>query len=95
MLGADVRCCLHTFRLKEVYGRINQEQPVSAVYGHEVCLNVAVSRRSSLCVQNAKFWVLTHLIVLEIEGKRPLRRRRRRWEDNIKIDVQEVGWGVD
>jgi hypothetical protein len=25
------------------------------------------------------------------EGKRPLRRPRRRWEDNIKMDVQEVG----
>ena len=26
------------------------------------------------------------------EGKRPLGRPRRRWEDNIKIDLQEVGW---
>jgi hypothetical protein len=25
------------------------------------------------------------------EGKRPLVRPRRRWEDNIKIDFQEVG----
>jgi len=25
------------------------------------------------------------------EGKRPLVRPRRRWEDNIKMDVQEVG----
>ena len=24
------------------------------------------------------------------EGKRPLGRRRRRWEDNIKMDLQEV-----
>jgi hypothetical protein len=29
------------------------------------------------------------------EGKRPLGRRRRRWGDNIKIDFQEVGWGID
>jgi hypothetical protein len=30
------------------------------------------------------------------EGKRPLRRLRRRWEDNIKMDLQEVGcWGMD
>ena len=30
------------------------------------------------------------------EGKRPLGRRRRRWEDNIKMDLQEVGWvGMD
>jgi hypothetical protein len=27
------------------------------------------------------------------EGKRPLGRRRRRWEDNIKMDLQEVGCG--
>ena len=27
------------------------------------------------------------------EGKRPLERRRRRWEDNIKMDLQEVGCG--
>ena len=28
------------------------------------------------------------------EGKRPLGRLRRRWEDNIKMDLEEVGWGV-
>ena len=27
------------------------------------------------------------------EGKRPLGRSRRRWEDNIKMDLQEVGCG--
>jgi hypothetical protein len=26
------------------------------------------------------------------EGRRPLGRPRRRWEDNIKMDLQEVGW---
>jgi hypothetical protein len=25
------------------------------------------------------------------EGKRPLGRPRRRWEDNIKIDIKEIG----
>jgi hypothetical protein len=28
------------------------------------------------------------------EGKRPLGRPRRRWEDNIKMDLQEVGVGL-
>ena len=28
------------------------------------------------------------------DGKRPLGRSRRRWEDNIKMDLQEVGCGV-
>jgi hypothetical protein len=27
------------------------------------------------------------------EGKRPLGRPRRRWVDNIRMDVGEVGWG--
>jgi hypothetical protein len=26
------------------------------------------------------------------EGKRPLGRPRRRWVDNIKIDLKEIGW---
>jgi hypothetical protein len=30
------------------------------------------------------------------EGKRPLGRTRRRWVDNIKIDLREKGWdGMD
>ena len=28
------------------------------------------------------------------EGKRPLERPRLRWEDNIKMDLQEVGRGL-
>jgi hypothetical protein len=27
------------------------------------------------------------------EGKRPLGRPRCRWEDNIKIDLRDIGWG--
>jgi hypothetical protein len=27
------------------------------------------------------------------EGKRPLGRPRRRWVDNIKMDLLEIGWG--
>jgi hypothetical protein len=27
------------------------------------------------------------------EGKRPLGRPRRRWVDNIRMDLREVGWG--
>jgi hypothetical protein len=26
-------------------------------------------------------------------GKRPLGRPRHRWEDNIKVDLREIGWG--
>jgi hypothetical protein len=27
------------------------------------------------------------------EGKRPLGRPRRRWEDGIRTDLREIGWG--
>jgi len=30
----------------------------------------------------------------KLEGKRPLGKPRRRWEDNIKMDVTELGWGT-
>jgi len=39
---------------------------------------------------------LYRVLVGKPEGKRPLTRPRRRWEDNIKMDLQEVGcWGKD
>jgi hypothetical protein len=33
------------------------------------------------------------VLVVKSEGKRPLGRPRRGWEDNIKMDLQEVGCG--
>jgi hypothetical protein len=36
------------------------------------------------------------ILVGKPEGERPLRRSRRRWVDNIKIDLIEKGWdGLD
>ena len=34
------------------------------------------------------------VLVGKPEGKRPFGRPRRRWDDNIKIDIQKVGWGA-
>jgi hypothetical protein len=28
------------------------------------------------------------------EGRRPLGRPRRRWENGIRMDLEEIGWGV-
>jgi transposase len=33
------------------------------------------------------------ILVGNPEGKRPIGRPRRRWEDNIKMDLREIGWG--
>jgi hypothetical protein len=36
------------------------------------------------------------ILVGKPEGKKPLRRPRRRWVDNIKMDLKEIGWsGMD
>jgi hypothetical protein len=36
------------------------------------------------------------ILVEKPEGKRPLRSPRRRWVDNIKTDLREIGWdGMD
>jgi hypothetical protein len=32
------------------------------------------------------------MLVGKPEGKRPVRRPRRRWVNNIKMDLREIGW---
>jgi hypothetical protein len=32
------------------------------------------------------------ILVGNPEGKRPVRRSTLRWEDNIKMDLREIGW---
>jgi hypothetical protein len=34
------------------------------------------------------------VLVGKPEGRRPLGRPRSRWEDNIKMDLRDVGWGA-
>jgi hypothetical protein len=34
------------------------------------------------------------MLVGKPEGKRPLARPRRRWENNIGTDLREIGWEV-
>jgi hypothetical protein len=39
-----------------------------------------------------EMWGAHSALMGKPEGRRPLGRRRRRWEDNIKMDLREVGW---
>jgi len=43
------------------------------------------------CVRDSR--VVYRILVRKPEGERPLGRQRRRWEVNIKMDLQEVGCG--
>jgi hypothetical protein len=57
------------------------------------------SRRMRLAGQIARIMEKRNeyrILVGNPEGKRPLRRPRRRWVDNIKMDLREIGWdGMD
>jgi len=50
---------------------------------------VYVLNRKRCKAQLPSHWVL----VGRPEKKKPLARPRHRWEDNIQMDLQEVGWG--
>jgi hypothetical protein len=59
-----------------------------------------INLRNMKCAGNiAHIWEQRHayrILVGEPEGKRPLGRPRRRWVDNIKMDLKEIGWsGMD
>jgi hypothetical protein len=38
-------------------------------------------------------WNVYRVLMGNPEGKRPLGRPRRRWEDGNKMDLREIGWG--
>jgi hypothetical protein len=45
------------------------------------------------CSTNGEMRNAYRLLVGKPEGKRPVGRPRRRWVDNIRVDLGEVGWG--
>ena len=59
-------------------------------------MRVVKSRRMRLAGHVARMGEdrgVQRVLVAKPEGKRPLGRPRCRWEDNIKMDLQEVGGG--
>jgi hypothetical protein len=38
-------------------------------------------------------WNSYRILMGKPEGKRPLGRPRYKWEDNMKMDLREIGWG--
>jgi hypothetical protein len=72
---------LHSEELKELYSLPNN-------------VRVVKSRRMRWARLVAHMWKergVHRVLVGKPEGRRPLGRSRRRWEDNTKIDVQKVG----
>jgi hypothetical protein len=46
------------------------------------------------CSTNGENSNACRLLVGKAEGKTPLGRQRRRWMDNIKMNLGEIGWGL-
>jgi hypothetical protein len=56
---------------------------------------IPIKSRAEWAGHAARMREKTHayrVLVGRREGKRPLGRPRRRWEDNIKLDLEEVRW---
>jgi hypothetical protein len=74
---------LHNEELKDLYSSPNIVRVIKSRRmrwaGHVACMGEG---RGSY-----------RILVGRPEGRRPLGRLWRRWEDNIKMDLQEVGWG--
>jgi hypothetical protein len=75
--------------------RLHSEE-LNDLYSSPNIIQVIKSRRMSWAghvahkgEERGAYWIL----VGRPEGRRPLGRARRRWEDNIKTNLQEVGWG--
>ena len=68
------------------------QPPIQCVMGEGGDLLSVVKRPR--CEDGKLFQLGVHRVLVgKPEGKRPMGRPRRRWEDNIKTDLQEVGGG--
>jgi hypothetical protein len=77
--------------------RLHNEE-LNDLYSSPNIIRVIKSRRMRWAGHVARMGektVANRILVGKPEGRRPLGRPRRRWEDNIKMDLQAVGWGMN
>jgi hypothetical protein len=87
----------HLGRRDEVTGewRRLHNKELCALYSSPNIIRVIKSRRLRWAGHVARMGerrVAYRALVGKPEGRRPLGRSRHRWEDNIKMDLREVGW---
>jgi hypothetical protein len=75
--------------------RLHNEE-LNDLYSSPNIIRVIKSRRLRWAGHVARMWEgrgAYRILVGRPEGRRPLGRPRRRWENNIKMDIWEMGWG--
>jgi hypothetical protein len=60
---------------------------------NDLCDQIEQNEMGGACGTYGEDSVAYRILVGIPEGRRPLGRPRHRWEDNIKMDLREVGWG--
>jgi hypothetical protein len=72
------------------YLQLRELIPTAGTYIHNY---LQLKEMDGPCSTNGEKRNAYRLLVRKPEGKRPLGRPRRRWVDNIRMDLGEVGWG--
>ena len=91
-------CILHAWKIfmhVYVYMRLHNEE-LNDLYSSPNIVRVIKSRRMRWAGHVARMGeesAVYRVLVGKPEGRRPLGRPRRRWVDNIRMDLQEVGCG--
>jgi hypothetical protein len=78
-----------------IYNKPCTSEELHNLYSSPSIIRIIKSRRMRWAGQVARMGEKRNayrILVGKPEGKRPLGRPRRRWEDIIKMDLREIGW---
>jgi hypothetical protein len=86
---------VHTFKPYFLRCLRPNNEELHNVYSSPSIIRVIKSRRMRWTGHAARMGERRNayrILVGKPDGKRPLGRPRRRWVDNVKVDLREVGW---
>jgi hypothetical protein len=81
--------CAGVLPAKKKGQRIIEESVLTRYYGDQINNNI----RARHVARMRKSRSACRVVVGRPGGKRPSGRPKRKWEDNVQMDLQEVGWG--